>query len=39
MEVKLPDDILQKIAETLALNIARKIVAESAEAIQISETA
>lgn len=39
MEVKLPDDILQKIAETLALNIARKIVAESAEAIQIPETA
>lgn len=39
MEVKLPEELLQKIAETLALNIARKIVAESAEAIQIPETA
>ncbi|MDF2537131.1 MAG: hypothetical protein K0S76_152 [Herbinix sp.] len=36
---ELPNEFLQKIAESLALSIARKIVAESAEALILPETA
>ena len=36
---ELPNDFLQKIMESLALSIAKKIVAESAETLQLPETA
>ena len=36
---QLPEEVLQKIMESLALSIAKKIVAESAETLQLPETA
>lgn len=39
MDIKIPDELLQKITESLALSIARKIVSESAEALTIAEPA